>query len=339
MPDAEKKPALAEGIHPEIRQALEQRRFFKLICGASYRNTAFISELTRIFATAGAHVIDVGARPELVEAALAGIAAAKVPVAGLPLVMVSVGINQDMHFLRVEKNFGLCTDHGYCANACPHEVFVGAEIRLENCLGCDHCVLACPEKALTLVPREAKDELQSLLKACFTAGATALEVHTGDGSRAELAEMLQTLTPWREHLGLLAFSMGAHGQSPAEIVALARDVVDLAGREIVIQADGKPISGRKGVKSTLPSLALAAALLEADLGAYIQVSGGTNDLTGSLAQEHGVAIHGVGMGSFARKHLDLSPSETMTPAVLAAALTRARSLVNSVAPLPGIRVY
>ncbi|MEZ0375366.1 MAG: hypothetical protein ACAI44_40130, partial [Candidatus Sericytochromatia bacterium] len=206
-------------MHPQIRQALDQRRFFKLICGASYRNTAFISDLAEIFAHAGAHAIDVGARPELVEAALAGIARAQVPTAGLPLVMVSVGINQDIHFLRVEKDFERCTDHGYCANACPHEVFVGNEIRLENCLGCDHCVVACPEKALSLVPRDPLSELQQQLSACFDAGATALEVHTGDGGRAELEQILTAIAPWRERIGLLAFSMGAHGQEPEAIVA------------------------------------------------------------------------------------------------------------------------
>ena len=325
-------------LHPAIRQALSGQRFFKLICGASYRNTDFVTELTSIFAEAGAQCIDVGARPELVEAALAGIRRAKVPVPGLPLVMVSVGINHDVHFMRVDKNHQACTHHGFCANACPHEVFVGQEIRLENCLGCDHCVIACPEQALSLVPREPLHELRTRLGECFAAGATALEVHTGDGGRAELIEMLETLAPWRDHIELLAFSMGAHGQQVAEIVALAREVVGLAGREIIIQADGKPISGRKGAKSTQPCLDLAKALLDAQTGAFIQVSGGTNDLSGRLAQAQGIGIHGVGMGSFARKYLRLSPSDALDADARAGALTRAQSLVESVA-WSGLKVY
>lgn len=319
-------------MEPAIRQALEAQRFFKLICGASYRNTRFIAELSEIFATAGAQVIDVGARPELVEAALAGIARASVPTPGLPLVMVSVGINADVHFLRVDKEFSRCSGHGYCANACPHGVFVGEEIRLENCLGCDHCVIACPEDALSLVPREPLAELQSLLGACFEAGARAVEVHTGDGGRAELRQLLHTLEPWREQIGLLAFSMGSHGQTQAEIIALAQDAVRWAGPEIVVQADGQPISGRKGKKSTLPCLELAQALFEAEVKAYIQVSGGTNDLTGQLAAETGVPIHGVGMGSFARKFLKLDPATPLNPEQFAEALKKARILVSSVAP-------
>lgn len=318
-------------MDPFVRDALTQGRFFKLICGASYRNGAFIAELTQLFATAGAQVVDVGARPELVKAALAGIERAELPVSAQPLVMVSVGVNDDVHFMRVEKDFSRCTDHGYCANACPHEVFVGSEIRLENCLGCDHCVIACPEKALTLVPRDPLSELQALLGECFDAGASALEIHTGDGGRAELVQLLEALTPWRDKIKLLAFSMGAHGQDHADIVALARDVVDLAGTDVIVQADGKPISGRKGAKSTLPCLELASELLAARLGAFIQVSGGTNDLTGKLAREQQIGIHGVGMGTFARKYVGVSPSDVLDDAARAEAIARARALVNSVA--------
>jgi len=317
-------------MHAGVRRALEERRFFKLICGASYRNTDFISQLARIFASAGAHVIDVGARPELVAAVRRGLAAAETPIAGLPLIMVSVGINQDVHFLRVEKDFARCEQHGYCANACPHEVFVGQEIRLENCLGCDHCVVACPEDALTLVPREPLSELQALLGECFEAGAGAVEVHTGHGDRAELQQILQTLAPWREQIQLLAFSLGAHGQSETELVTLAQELVTLAGPEIIVQADGQPISGRKGKKSTLPCLELAQSLHRAEISAYIQVSGGTNNLTGQLARELEIPIHGIGMGSFARKHLNLSPSDPLNSELYGAALERARELVLSV---------
>ncbi|PIQ28501.1 hypothetical protein COW36_13010 [bacterium (Candidatus Blackallbacteria) CG17_big_fil_post_rev_8_21_14_2_50_48_46] len=317
-------------MHPAIREALQEQRFFKLICGASYRNTEFIATLARIFAEAGAHVIDVGARPELVHAARAGIAAAKVPVPGLPLIMVSVGINQDLHFLRVEKDFQRCDSRGLCVNACPHEVFVESEIRLENCLGCDHCVIACPSDALSLVPREPLAEVGALLAQCLEAGATALEVHTGDGGRAELQTLLDSLAPFRAAFELLAFSMGAHGQSAAEIAQLAQDIEKAVGSEMLIQADGKPISGRKGEKSTLPCLELAEYLRAAGLKSFIQVSGGTNDLTGRMARERQSAIQGIGMGSFARKYLDLSPSEPLSEALYHEKLERAKALVRSV---------
>lgn len=312
-----------------IQDTLRKRQFFKLICGASYRNTEFIRSLSQIYAAAGAHVIDVGARPELIQAARAGIQDAQ--VAGpQPLVMFSVGINQDVHFLRVEKDHARCDSHGFCANACPHEVFVGQQIRLENCLGCDHCVVACPEDALRLIPREPLADMQAVLSSCFAAGARALEIHTGNGQQQELAAIIDLLTPWQSHIDLLAFSLGAHGQSTAQIVALAQFISERCGPDIIIQADGQPISGRKGKRSSLASLELARELFAAKIPAFIQVSGGVNDLTGQLAQESQIPIHGVGMGSFARKYVGISPSQTLDAQDYQLAVKQAQQLVQSI---------
>ena len=73
-------------------------------------------------------------------------------------------------------------------------------------------------------------------------------------------------------------------------------------------------------------------LLAEQLPAWVQVSGGTNDLTGRLAQTRGVAIHGVGMGTFARKFIALNPSDALTPETLSQCIDRARTLVHSVTP-------
>ena len=319
-------------MHPRIRQALNGQRFFKVICGASYRNARFVAHFSEIFALAGAHVIDIGAEPQLVRAVRQGIerAQARDPHLPAPLIMISVGINEDVHFLRVQKTDALCENHGYCANACPHGVFVEGALRLENCLGCDHCVIACPEKALTLVPREPLDTVDVLIRQCFAEGASAIEVHTGHGGREALHDIFKRLAPWREHIELLACSLGAHDQSEAELVSLAQDIVTAWGDELIIQADGQPISGRKGWRSTWPALVLAQALFEANVDAFIQVSGGVNDLTREMACREQIPIHGVGTGSFARKYIGLSPeTETLSDADFAEAVRRARTLVAS----------
>lgn len=319
-------------MHPIIRQHLQAHRFFKLICGASYRNAEFVYTLARLFVEAGAHVIDVGAKPELVAAVQQAIVdgCRAVNRADKPAIMVSVGVNQDVHFLRVEKKHETCENHGYCANACPHEVFVGSEIRLGNCLGCDHCVVACPTGTLSLVPRDPLADMPELLGACQRAGATALEIHTGNGQREEIARLWQQLASLQAGWDLVAFSMGSHGQIPSEVRHLAYDVIELAGSDIIIQADGKPISGRKGENSTLPCLELAHALLADPIAAFVQVSGGTNNLTGKLAQSKQIPIHGIGMGSFARKYIDLKPSEGHNYTHWEIYQQRARELVQSV---------
>lgn len=307
-----------------IQNALENHQFFKLICGASYRNTDFIFTLANIFSSAGAHMIDVGSKPELIQAAKKGIEASENKDR---LVMASIGINHDVHFMRVAKNDALCDDNGFCASACPHEVFVDGQIRLENCLGCDHCVVACPTDALTLIPREPLGELKIILNECIEAGARALEIHTGQGQRTEIEQVWQIVKelPFE----VVAFSIGAHNMSNEEIAQLARDIVAMAGSDIIIQADGKPISGRKGKQSTLPSLELAQYLFKVGIDSYIQVSGGTNDFTGPLAREKDIPIHGVGMGSFARKFLNIKPSDQLTSQDLNHCIQEATKLVNS----------
>lgn len=319
-------------MHSRIREALQAQRFFKIICGASYRNQSFVALLSEIFTLAGAHVIDIGADPQLVRAVRTGIQRAQVRQSELPapLIMISVGINDDVHFLRVHKTVSRCDDNGYCANACPHGVFVGDTMRLENCLGCDHCVIACPEDALTLVPREPLDTVDQLIRQCFAEGATAIEVHTGDGGRDALADIFRVLEPWRDHIQLLACSIGAHDQSHDELVELARDICRHWGEDLIIQADGQPISGRKGWRSTWPALVLAQALFAAKLPAFIQVSGGVNNLTREMACREQIPVHGVGTGSFARKHIALSPNAAeLSETDFQQAVEKARELVLS----------
>jgi Fe-S-cluster-containing hydrogenase component 2 len=314
-----------------IRHALESRRFFKLICGASYRNRDFVAQLSELFALAGAHVIDIGADPELVAAVQQGIKKAQQrnPELQAPLIMISVGINEDVHFLKVSKEYNRCENHGYCANACPHGVFVGDSLRLENCLGCDHCVIACPEDALTLVPREPLDSVEQLVRQCFAAGASAIEVHTGHGGREALNAVFDVLLPFQPEIKLLACSLGAHGQSIEALVELAHHITTLWSDEMIIQADGQPISGRKGWRSTWPALVLAQHFFEAKVPAFIQVSGGVNDLTREIACREGIPIHGVGTGSFARKYLGLSPHVPLTSETFEVALAKASALVQS----------
>ena len=60
---------------------------------------------------------------------------------------------------------------------------------------------------------------------------------------------------------------------------------------------------RGGTKksSTLSTLAAASTLLDAEVNAYIQLSGGTNHLTQEIVNMTGLKISGIGFGSFAKK--------------------------------------
>ena len=74
---------------------------------------------------------------------------------------------------------------------------------------------------MTLIPRDPLEEIGPLLERCLAAGARALEVHTGNGNRAELSTLINTLMPLKDRFDLIAFSLGVMN-SVAEPLARRR---------------------------------------------------------------------------------------------------------------------
>ncbi|MBC7545708.1 MAG: 4Fe-4S dicluster domain-containing protein [Candidatus Sericytochromatia bacterium] len=316
--------------------ALAEHRFFKVICGASYRNYDVIRWLAEVFTHAGAHAIDVGLDVGSVEAAVAGIRTAQAAGAGGdPAVMVSLDAGGDVHFFRIRLDRPECTDCGICLPSCRFGVFdLTPELQLEdqNCTGCRDCLPVCPTDALSLQAWGDAQDYAGLLEACWAAGARAIELHTGSGDEAGVQALWRLVADQRARWPLISFSVGDYGQGTEAVLALIRRIVGWAGSGIIIQVDGKPISGRTGVESTLPALELAARVMALDVSAFVQVAGGTNDLTGSLARERSLPIHGVGMGSFARAHLGLQAVHDPSQLDRWQSIQRARELVLSVHP-------
>lgn len=317
--------------------ALAEGRFFKLICGASYRNYDVIRWLAEVFTHAGAHAIDVGLDVGSVQAARVGIQAARAAGATAdPVVLVSLDAGDDVHFFRITLDRPACTDCGICLPSCRFGVFaLTPELALadRNCTGCRACVPVCPTEALSLVPWGNALDYAGLLDACWEAGARGIELHTGSGDESGLANLWRLVADQRGRWPLLSFSVGDYGQGVPAVLALVRTIVGWAGSGIIIQADGRPISGRSGAESTRAALDLAAQVLALALPVHVQVAGGTNDLTGALARERSLPIGGVGMGSFARAHVGL-PDAAQDPSrlELRQSIRRARELVSSVDP-------
>lgn len=326
---------MIETVHP-TKQALDERRYFKLICGASYRNLEVIRWLARVFTHAGAHAIDVGLDVATVQAAKAGIAQAQAEGAAHdPLVMVSLDAGGDVHFFRIQLERDACTDCGACLPSCRYGVFdltPSLQLTEPNCLGCRECLPVCPTEALSLAGWGDALDYAGELAACWEAGARAIEIHCGASNEQGAHDLYRLIEPQRERWPLISFSIGDYGQGEAGVLQLASRICAWAGSDIILQVDGKPISGRHGEASTLPALTLAAAVSALGLPAYVQVAGGTNDLTGSLAQSHDVPIHGVGMGSFARTHLGLEEAQNPSRLDVWQSVQRARELVLSVNP-------
>lgn len=285
--------------------------FFKLICGASLLDPLEIERLAFVYASAGAHLIDVAAHPDAVRAALRGIER----TSNHPIVMVSVAVEDDPHLLKVSKDLAACTHCGHCIAVCPH----GAWQVPERCCGCGKC-LGC--RALSL----ARKEWATDLEACWDAGARGLELHTGSGHGLEIWQ--RACQAWAKRGGVFSCSVNGRQLNPNAAIFVAHQVRDWFEEPILVQTDGNPISGEEGVSSTLPALSFAEAILESGLDAWIQPAGGANDQTALLANNRKLPIAGIGMGSFARNRVRGLPEELM--------VSEARRLVRSVLLLDGL---
>ena len=70
----------------------------------------------------------------------------------------------------------------------------------------------------------------------------------------------------------------------------------------IIQADGFPMSGGKDdFKTTLQAVAAAEIFQNANLPAYLVISGGTNAKSTLLAKQCDINLNGIAIGSYARK--------------------------------------
>lgn len=88
-----------------LRAALEARRLFKCITGIANHDRGEVALLTATYAAAGADIIDVAARPDVVRAARQALLGARPSGGSLPALMVSVALDPDPHLE------GMADDH------------------------------------------------------------------------------------------------------------------------------------------------------------------------------------------------------------------------------------
>ncbi len=281
-----------------LKDLFEQRKGFKLVCGAGNEDVEEVEKLVTIYAKAGCKFFDVSANPNVVEAAKRGLHRAKVNDAAI---CVSVGIAGDPHITKAEINSQICTNCGACISICPHNAIQNTppQIKKERCLGCGQCLNVCPVNAIKT--KSQLKEYKEILPEIIEKGIDCIEFHAISTDENDVDEKWQQLNKLFD--GMLCISLDRSELGDKKLKErVERLISNRNPYTTIIQADGVAMSGNNDeYGTTLQAVATAQLFQNAKMPVYIMMSGGTNTKSTELAKLCGVNIHCLAVGSYARK--------------------------------------
>ena len=132
---------------------LDNRKYFKIICGAGNEDTEEVKRLTVLYVLAGAKGLDVSANVDVVKACMEGVDLAFDLAKGFdielnirPFIMVSVGMPGDHHVRKSYINLNICLKCDLCIPVCPTDAIPKELIVIKDkCIGCGNCSAICPK--------------------------------------------------------------------------------------------------------------------------------------------------------------------------------------------------
>ena len=142
-----------------------------------------------------------------------------------------------------------------------------------------------------------------LLPECLAAGAEMIELHAvtlDDEAVMKDWKLINSLIPEN----YISICLDRSLLSDSNLIRRIRDTQAIAGERMIVQADGAPMSGgNDDFHTTLQAIATADIVAKSNIPVKILASGGTNSKTLELADLCGVQVHGVSIGTFARKRV------------------------------------
>lgn len=283
-----------------LKDLLEQRKGFKLVCGAGNEDAVEVEKLVTIYSKAGCAFFDVCAKPEIVDAAKRGIA--KSGVKEPRYLCVSVGISGDPHITKAVIDSDKCIKCGSCSEVCPHDAIIitdGYEIKRERCLGCSKCAKKCPVQAISMESQLMN--YSEVLPALIDKGIDCIEFHAISEDEEDVDEKWCQINEYFD--GLLCISLDRTELGDRRLKErVLRMIEGRAPYSTIVQADGVAMSGNDDeLGTTLQAVATAQLFQNAKMPVYIMMSGGTNTKSTELAKSCGVYPHCLAVGSYARK--------------------------------------
>jgi ferredoxin len=294
--------------YEQLRKIFNEKRCFKLVCGAGNEDVEEVRRLATIYTIAGTNVLDLSANVDVVKAAKRGIEIAyeKASLLGKdikirPYLNVSIGLKGDPHIRKAIIDLKLCTECGECIKACgEREAIKDDYIVIDSrCIGCGDCEKSCEFGAIDYYYNKA--DFEKILPECVAAGTETMELHAitldDEGVRNDW-KLLNKLIPGN----YVSMCLDRALLSNKHLIERVREAYSITGERMIVQADGDPMSGSEDdFNTTLQTIACADIVIKSEIPVMIFLSGGTNSKTGLLAKQCEVEAHGVAIGSYARK--------------------------------------
>ncbi len=287
-----------------LKNILEEKRCFKLVCGAGNEDIQEIEKLVALYSKAGCNFFDLSANEAVIDAAKRGLDFS-IPKEKQNefYFCVSVGINGDPHTTKAkidEKNCILCKK---CIDICPQNAIFEIEnickIKEIRCIGCGKCKNICTKGAISFYSKDKN--LKEILPPIIKKGIDCIELHAIGEDENEVDTKWKELNSFYE--GFLSICIDRSKLGNEKYLArIERLLKSRMPYSTIIQADGAPMSG--GVddyKTTLQAIAAAEIVQDANLPAFLLISGGTNSKSTKFAKQCGINPHGITIGSYARQ--------------------------------------
>lgn len=280
-----------------LRKILNEKKCFKLVCGAGNEDVDEVEKLVALYSLAGCKFFDLSANKRIVLAAQKGLS--RVGKENDAKFCISFGIKGDPHICKAEIKEENCNKCNACVMVCPQNAIKDHKIITERCIGCLKCAQECAFDAINITSKDAVPS--EVIKEIICGEIACIELHASGSNEVDTLEKWNDINNCFDGLLSICIDRSYLGNK-----ALLERIKTMIGQRMpyttIIQADGIPMSGSNDdFKTTLQAVAIAEIIQDAKLPVYLMLSGGTNSKTTQLAKQCGISAHGIAIGSYARK--------------------------------------
>lgn len=313
----------------KIKKVIKSDKCLKLICAAGNENLKEIERLCFVYAKAGFNMVDLCAKSEVIKAAKKGMQLAGINMA----ICLSVGLKDDIHLSKVIINNQKCNKCKQCINVCEQDALYEENGKIltdeKKCIGCMKCLEICADNAI-ISEHKYKSPCEMLLP-LLSYDIDCVEFHCSSANQNEITDAFCRIKSI--YNGLISICLDRSKMGDEQIISVIKKIIEI-DENVIIQADGKPMSGGKDdFNSTIQTVAFSQLIRNAGIDNFLLLSGGTNSKSSQLASLCSVKIDGVALGSYARKIIKEYISKEdfyENPQLIDLAVNKAKNLANEI---------